>query len=203
MLYFPRQDISSLEISGFWENTSAKESWSSRTDLQVLLLEQTPPWPAFWRMGDFFCTGSFNLKTFLFKATWWHRGPEAGTMKAAKLCWDDTRVPKTGREQQDIPSPAHLWQRQSLIFWDTRADTSLLPRRHELSRQLNKWNQKRSLEKKRPKSFKNWMCKSSFLIPAVSLSPWTYWLSPCSSKVWLLIHPPVLEENTPWRHHLP
>lgn len=83
---------------------------------------------------------------------------------SAEMSSTSTRVPETGREQRDIPSPAHPWhqcalpsvrnQRQSLIFWDTRAGTSLLPEKNELLRQLDKWNWERSLEKNQPKSFK-------------------------------------------------
>lgn len=153
MLYFPRQDISSLEITGLWENISTKETWNNRTDLQVLLLEQKSPWPGFWRMGDFLHS-PLQLQDIAFQShmvTSRPRGWKNESRKEMKalLRW----APETGRKQWDIPSPAHPWhqcaapsvrdQRQSFIFWHTRIDTSLLPERHELSRQLNKWKQKR------------------------------------------------------------
>lgn len=109
----------------------------------------------------------FQLQAISFQSHMVTSRPRGWKMKAesskALLRWAPQALECQRQAESKGAFPAHPWhqgaapsgrdQTQSLIFWDTRANTSLLPERHEHLRQLHKWNQKRSLEIKQPKSF--------------------------------------------------
>jgi len=86
LLYFPRQAVSSWEITGFWGNVSTEEPWNNRLLLQVLLPTTNTALAQVLNNRQLFTQTSSAPRHLFFTATQQsgkkNEGPKAGEMKA-------------------------------------------------------------------------------------------------------------------------